>query len=100
MKMEFFDPVKILTCSRDKEINSSLLAYYINKHKSEIRRYEMLWKMYYGRHVIVDMPLKEEYKPDNRLVANFARILSIHLMGILWESLFRFLMTIRNYLNK
>jgi SPP1 family phage portal protein len=73
MKMEFFDPVKILTCSRDKEINSSLLAYYINKHKSEIRRYEMLYKMYYGRHVIVDMPLKEEYKPDNRLVANFAK---------------------------
>ncbi|MGM0239878.1 phage portal protein [Enterococcus sp. AZ103] len=73
MRYEFFEPVKVMTCSREKEINNSLLAYYINKHKTEIRRYEMLYKMYYGKHLIIEMPLKERYKPDNRVVVNFAK---------------------------
>lgn len=73
MKDEFFDPPKVMTCDPAKEIDSALLAYYISKHKTEIRRYEMLWKMYRGRHAIVDAEEKDSYKPDNRIVANFAR---------------------------
>lgn len=73
MKHEFFDPPKVMTCDPAKEIDSALLAYYISKHKAEISRYEMLWKMYRGRHAIVDAEEKDSYKPDNRIVANFAR---------------------------
>lgn len=73
MKDEFFDPPKVMTCDPSKEIDSALLAYYISKHKAEISRYEMLWKMYRGRHAIVDAEEKDSYKPDNRIVANFAR---------------------------
>lgn len=73
MKDEFFDPPKVMTCDPSKEIDSALLAYYISKHKTEISRYEMLWKMYRGRHAIVDAEEKDSYKPDNRIVANFAR---------------------------
>lgn len=73
MKDEFFDPPKVMTCDPTKEIDSALLAYYISKHKAEISRYEMLWKMYRGRHAIVDAEEKDSYKPDNRIVANFAR---------------------------
>lgn len=73
MKDEFFEPPKVMTCDPSKEIDSALLAYYISKHKAEISRYEMLWKMYRGRHAIVDAEEKDSYKPDNRIVANFAR---------------------------
>lgn len=73
MKDEFFDSPKVMTCDPSKEIDSALLAYYISKHKAEISRYEMLWKMYRGRHAIVDAEEKDSYKPDNRIVANFAR---------------------------
>ena len=73
MKDEFFDPPKVMTCDPAKEIDSALLAYYISKHKAEISRYEMLWKMYRGRHAIVDAEEKDSYKPDNRIVVNFAR---------------------------
>lgn len=73
MKDEFFDPPKVMTCDPAKEIDSAVLAYYISKHKTEISRYEMLWKMYRGRHAIVDAEEKDSYKPDNRIVANFAR---------------------------
>lgn len=73
MKDEFFDPPKVMNCDPAKEIDSALLAYYISKHKTEISRYEMLWKMYRGRHAIVDAEEKDSYKPDNRIVANFAR---------------------------
>lgn len=73
MKDEFFEPPKVMTCDPSKEIDSALLAYYISKHKAEISRYEMLWKMYHGRHAIVDAEEKDSYKPDNRIVANFAR---------------------------
>ena len=73
MKDEFFDPPKVMTCDPAKEIDSALLAYYISKHKTEISRYEMLWNMYRGRHSIVDAEEKDSYKPDNRIVANFAR---------------------------
>lgn len=73
MKDEFFEPPKVMTCDPSKEIDSALLAYYISKHKTEIRRYEMLWKMYRGRHAIVDAEEKDSYKPDNRIVVNFAR---------------------------
>lgn len=73
MKDEFFDPPKVMTCDPSKEIDSALLAYYISKHKAEISRYEMLWKMYRGRHAIVDAEEKDSYKPDKRIVANFAR---------------------------
>ncbi|REC31338.1 phage portal protein [Enterococcus pseudoavium] len=73
MKYEFFEPPEIMTCDPSKEIDSALLAYYISKHKTEIGRYEMLWKMYRGRHAIVDAKEKDSYKPDNRIVVNFAR---------------------------
>lgn len=73
MKYQFFDPITVMTCSRDEVITSELIAKYITKHKQELPRYEMLNRMYYGRHEIIDAPKKEAYKPDNRVVVNFAK---------------------------
>ena len=73
MVYEFLEPPKIMICEPEKEINAELIAYYINLHKSELRRYEKLRKMYIGNHDIVEQEKKEAYKPDNRIVANFAK---------------------------
>lgn len=72
----YFCLPEIMTCKSDVEINSKLIAKYINWHKSEIRRYEMLSDMYRGRHSIVDQPRKDTYKPDNRIVVNFAEYIT------------------------
>lgn len=72
-KEEFFEPPTIMICSREEEITMDLLAECIDIHKAEIPRYQMLQNMYRGRHSIIDEEEKEEYKPDNRIVVNFAK---------------------------
>lgn len=61
-----------MTCAEDAVIDSKLLAKYIDLHKQQIPRYEMLNRMYRGRHDIIDQQAKDTYKPDNRIVVNFA----------------------------
>lgn len=49
------------------------LMLFINKKQKERLRYERLQDMYLGKHQIFRQAPKEGRKPDNRIVANFAK---------------------------
>lgn len=50
------------------------LDQLINQHRATVNRYNQLMEMYLGNHLILKERLKvESWKPDNRLVANFAK---------------------------
>ncbi|MGY3766830.1 phage portal protein [Vagococcus vulneris] len=68
----FYEPPQIMTADPELEMNSDVLSQYIKLHEQELPRYQMLYKMYRGKHEIVEADAKEKYKPDNRLVSNFA----------------------------
>lgn len=57
----------------EEELTHEQLMEYIEQHQVEVIRYDELWKQYTSRPPILDLPDKEEYKPDNRLVANFGK---------------------------
>ncbi|MCR2045499.1 phage portal protein [Anaerosalibacter massiliensis] len=65
----------------DTEMTEELLLELINKHKSSHERYNRLKKMYKGDHPILHQKKKEEYKPDNRLVVNYAKYIVDTLNG-------------------
>lgn len=57
----------------DEELTHKQLTDYIAEHQGTIERYNELWRQYTSRPPILDLEEKEAYKPDNRLVANFAK---------------------------
>ncbi len=57
----------------ETEMTAELLQEMITYHKGKISGYEYLQNMYEGNHKILEAKAKEKYKPDNRLVANFAK---------------------------
>jgi SPP1 family phage portal protein len=57
----------------DEELTHKQLTDYIADHQGTIERYNELWRQYTSRPPILDLEEKEAYKPDNRLVANFAK---------------------------
>ena len=57
----------------DVEMTPYLLSQCINKHKTLLSRYKRLKDMYEGKHTILNSPPKAGYKPDNKIVANFAK---------------------------
>ena len=60
--------------SANKELTSSILLDFIDKHKNEVAsRYEGLYKAYISDHQILHEPKKATYKPDNRIVVNFPK---------------------------
>lgn len=61
---------------RDTEMSLELLATAVEEHKKEIaKRLDKLNKMYLSEHDILKQKSKESYKPDNRIVVNFAKYL-------------------------
>src|SRR5699024_7395436 len=62
-------------------MTEELLLELINKHKSSHERYNRIKKMYKGDHPILHQKKKEEYKPDNRLVVNYAKYIVDVLNG-------------------
>ena len=59
---------------KDTEITLDLLATLIDKHKNMVSgRYEPLLDLYTSEHEILNQPKKPDYKPDNRIVVNFAK---------------------------
>ena len=54
-------------------MNEEILLEFINKHKSLCVRYQKLHDMYIGLHDILYQDSKPEFKPDNRLVFNYAK---------------------------
>ena len=60
--------------SANKELTSSILLDFIDKHKKEVAsRYEGLHKAYISDHEILRKRKKASYKPDNRIVVNFPK---------------------------
>lgn len=57
----------------DEELTHEQLMEYITEHQTQVPRFNELWNQYTSRPPILDFPDKEEYKPDNRLVANFGK---------------------------
>lgn len=57
-----------------KVLTPELLGDYISKHKGQIvSRYSKLINAYKGDYDVLHMAKKASYKPDNRLVVNFAK---------------------------
>lgn len=62
---------------RDTEMTPTLLANLISKHKAiEHPRDKILEDLYKGKHQILKQKKKAMYKPDNRLVVNFAKYIT------------------------
>lgn len=57
----------------DEELTHEKLMEYVTEHQAQVPRFNELWNQYTSRPPILDLPDKEEYKPDNRLVANFGK---------------------------
>lgn len=57
----------------DTKMTKDLLNELIQKHKSFNIDYLVYKQLYEGSHAILRQKQKEQYKPDNRLVVNFAK---------------------------
>lgn len=62
-------------------VSPELTAEYIELHKQRKQRYRYLEMMYKGFHDIFFSPDKPDWKPDNRLAANFPRYITDTFMG-------------------
>ena len=71
----------MLLCDTDKPINMELVNEYIRKHEERMPRYNYLENLYDGFHDIFNLPEKEDWKPDNRLAANFPKYITDVFLG-------------------
>lgn len=55
------------------EFSTALIQQLISEHKEHIEEYNELKDFYKGNHAILKQKAKDKYKPDNRLVVNFAK---------------------------
>lgn len=55
------------------EFSTALIQQLISEHKEHIEEYNELKDFYNGNHAILKQKAKDKYKPDNRLVVNFAK---------------------------
>lgn len=61
------------TLDASTEFSTKLIQDLISEHKEYIEAYKELKDFYTGNHAILKQKAKEKYKPDNRLVVNFAK---------------------------
>lgn len=69
------------TMEADQEMTMELLEKFIKKHQSDSKELQKKKKMYIGKHDILSQDAKEQFKPDNRLVVNFAKYIVDTLNG-------------------
>ena len=69
------DYTKEFHMDEDTELTSELLEDFIQQHRTLVLRYEELDRMYRGEHPILKMEEKALFKPDNRLVVNYAKFI-------------------------
>lgn len=66
---------------KDTELTIEILDDFISKHRQEVtRRYAKLKAAYESDHDILHLPKKPRYKPDNRIVVNYAKYI-VDTMG-------------------
>lgn len=63
------------------EMTIDLLREYINKHKERFGHYQELLDAYTGKYPILDKDEKPAWKPDNRLVVNYAKYITDTMNG-------------------
>ncbi len=63
----------MITFSNEITLTTKHIDDFITAHKAEIRELEPLGKAYESDYPILHREKKEAYKPDNRIVANFAK---------------------------
>ena len=61
------------TLDASTEFSTKLIQELIAEHKEYIEAYKELKDFYTGNHAILKQKAKDKYKPDNRLVVNFAK---------------------------
>lgn len=67
---------------RGTVMTKETLEKFVKAHQAEVTsRYRVLQDMYEGKHEILKFPKKAEYKPDNRIVVNFAKYIVDTLNG-------------------
>lgn len=59
-----------------EELTDEKLVEIITAHKALNARYEELLNLYIGNHAILNQAEKAAYKPDNRLVVNYAKYIT------------------------
>lgn len=67
--------VKEFHLDEEIELTGELLEEFIQQHRTLVLRYEELDRMYRGEHPILRMEEKALFKPDNRLVVNYAKFI-------------------------
>ncbi|MEB7388712.1 phage portal protein [Aerococcus viridans] len=63
----------VFVYSREKEITPEVVNDFIKQHEALLPRYEELEILYKSQAPILFQEDKDEYKPDNRIVVNFAK---------------------------
>ena len=71
----------IFTFSKEEDITPKVVDDFIDKHRMGLHRYKRLNDMYLGKYDILLKDQKAEYKPDNRLVVNYAKYLTDTFSG-------------------
>lgn len=62
---------------KDQEMTLAILDEFVAKHKQQVtNRYQKLHDAYCSEHDILKGPDKPKYKPDNRIVVNFAKYIT------------------------
>lgn len=62
--------------SSEQDITPEIVAEFIDAHKLRLARYERLRDLYESNAPILSQAAKAAYKPDNRLVVNFAKYIT------------------------
>lgn len=61
------------TFNRDTEITTEVIETFIERHKEKLPNLKESYNMYTGKHEIFERVKDESYKPNNKLMANFAK---------------------------
>lgn len=61
--------------SKDKEITGEVIREFINKHQRLIGDYKENMRYYKGEHKILKRKPRENYKPDNKMIVNYAKVI-------------------------
>lgn len=72
---------RMFVAPSDTEMTPDLLSQYIRKHKTLLERYTKLKNQYNSNPPILSQTNKAAYKPDNRLVVNYAKYIVDTLNG-------------------
>lgn len=79
--MHQFRKLEYYVMSQDEELTAERLGQFIREHQLDCARFRFLRDMYEGVHPILFQPNKPAYKPDNRMICNFAKYIVDTLNG-------------------